>query len=73
MKNFKNLLPILLLILLTGCTGPEISENRLVTEIHIRAEQEQQQLERNYVQPEKMEVILAYLRTLDKKTPAHTS
>lgn len=70
MEKIRKLLPVLLCLIFTGCAKPKNSECRLVTGIHVQAIQGQQRLERDYTDPQKMEVILSYLRALKNKTPA---
>lgn len=62
---------VLLCLLLTGCAGPEQpSDNRFVSQIRVQLKRGRQTESWTFSQPQKMEVVLYYLRSLDKKTPA---
>lgn len=69
MEKFKKMLPLLLCLLLAGCSRPRQAESRLVTGIHVQAADELQLLERSYTDPQKMETVLYYLRALTDRQP----
>lgn len=70
MGIFKRLLPFFLCLLLMGCKGPKTTpENRFVTGVHVQLKQEAETLERSYTDPQKMEVVLYYLRALRLREP----
>ena len=62
---------ILLCLMLCGCTGPEMpNENRFVTQVHVQLHRDGETVDWTFSQPQKMEVVLYYLRSLDQKSPA---
>lgn len=63
-KSFK-LFPLILCLLLTGCHAPPTEKSKLVTEISVEVRQGTELLRRRYTDPQKMEVILSYLRAME--------
>ena len=58
-------------LLMSGCAkvkGPK--ENRFVSQVQVQLTRDGQTKKWTFSQPQKMEVVLYYLRSLDKKTPA---
>lgn len=72
MVKFRKILPLLLCLLLTGCSRPPKPESRLVTGIQVQATRDGQVLERSYTDPQKMETVLYYLRALNDRQPVST-
>lgn len=66
----KKLLSILMCLLLAGCSVPPREKSRLVTEIKI--ESNRPELCRAYTEPQKMETVLYYLRSLKRGHVAQT-
>lgn len=64
MGKFLKLLPLTLCLLFTGCNMPQTQKSRLVTAMVLEVRQEDQVLCRQYTDPQKMEVVLSYLRAL---------
>lgn len=52
-------------LLLTGCHVPQTPKSRLVTEMTVEVQLQQETLCRRYTDPQKMETILSYLRAME--------
>ena len=65
MKNLLKIFPFILCLLLTGCHTPSTEKSKLVTEISVEVRQGTDILRRRYTDPQKMEVILSYLRGME--------
>lgn len=71
MEKKGKLTIILLCVFLAGCKKPAPSlENRIVTEVRVQLQEQQQSRQWTLRDPQKMEVVLFYLRSLDRQAPA---
>ena len=68
MEKIIKMLMLTLCVLLCGCSHRQ-PQSRLVTGIHVQAQQQQVILDRTYTDPEKMEAVLYYLRALEQRQP----
>lgn len=67
------LMVLVLCLLLTGCKKPEVSsENRFVSSVSVELNQAGVTKVWNFQDEQKMEVVLYYLRSLEREAPAHT-
>ena len=70
-RKMKKLLSVFICLLLAGCTVPPTEKSRIVTQIRIEANSPD--LCRAYTDPQKMETILYYLRSLKRGRAASTN
>lgn len=71
MAKFGKLAIVLLCIFLTGCKKPDLqTDNRFVTKVTVELTRQGKVRKWSFTQPQKMEVVLYYLRNLDSLGPA---
>lgn len=65
--TLKKIIKLLLALclLLTGCHVPQPQKSKLVTEMTVEVQLQQETLFRRYTDPQKMETILSYLRAME--------
>lgn len=71
MRKSWKIMAVILCLLLVGCKKPDRpTDNRFVSAVTVELVRPQQIRKWTFTEPQKMEVILYYLRSFDKKTPA---
>ena len=69
-KEMKKIWIIALCLLLTGCTMPPLPKSKFVTGMEVKSNDPT--LCRMYTEPQKMETVLYYLRSMDNRKPAQS-
>ena len=64
MKKFFKILPLVLCLLFTGCNMPQTPKGKLVTGMFVQLRQDREMISRRYTDPQKIETVLSYLRSL---------